>query len=176
MNDESNTTSSAEEHIDKQVEKTVEALETVKRYAIGSMAVGLIPVPLVDIAALTGIQLKMLHSLAEQYEVPFSENLVKSLVSSLLGGTLSLVVAMPVASLLKSIPLIGQASGAVSMAVMGGGATYAVGKIFIQHFESGGTFLDFDPEKVKGQFKKLYEEGKNFASRQKSPAKSEKSD
>jgi len=173
MNSESNTANATEEHSDKQVERTEEAIETVKRYAIGSMTVGLIQVPLLDVVALTGIQLTMLHNIAEQYEVPFSENLVKPLVSSLLGSTLSLTVAMSVASLLKSVPLIGQVSGTISVMVMGGGATYAVGKIFVQHFESGGTFSDFDPEKAKEQFKNLYEEGKDFALRQKNPPKSE---
>jgi hypothetical protein len=31
-------------------------------------------------------------------------------------------------------------------------STYAVGRVFIQHFESGGTFLDFDPDKVRAHF------------------------
>jgi hypothetical protein len=34
--------------------------------------------------------------------------------------------------------------------------TYAVGKVFQQHFASGGTFLTFDPEKVKGYFASQY--------------------
>ena len=29
-----------------------------------------------------------------------------------------------------------------------------MGKVFIQHFESGGTFLDFDPDKVRSYFSK----------------------
>jgi len=41
-----------------------------------------------------------------------------------------------------------------------GASTYAVGQVFIQHFESGGTFLDFDPEKVKGYFAEQFEKGK----------------
>ena len=32
------------------------------------------------------------------------------------------------------------------------GAAYAVGKVFIQHFASGGTFLTFDPEKVRAHY------------------------
>jgi len=31
------------------------------------------------------------------------------------------------------------------MPVLSAGATYAVGKAFIQHFASGGTLLDFNP-------------------------------
>ena len=28
----------------------------------------------------------------------------------------------------------------------------SVGRVFIQHFASGGTFLDFDPESVRKHF------------------------
>ena len=31
------------------------------------------------------------------------------------------------------------------MPVLSAGATYAIGKAFIQHFASGGTLLDFNP-------------------------------
>jgi len=53
-------------------------------------------------------------------------------------------------------------SGMVSMAALGGAGTYAVGKVFIEHFESGGTFLSFDPDKVREKFKALFEKGKEF--------------
>ena len=42
-------------------------------------------------------------------------------------------------------------------------STWALGKVFIQHFESGGTFLDFDPEEVKEYFKAQFEEGREVA-------------
>ena len=35
------------------------------------------------------------------------------------------------------------------MPVLSAGATYAIGKAFIQHFESGGTLLDFNPPDYK---------------------------
>jgi hypothetical protein len=44
------------------------------------------------------------------------------------------------------------------MPVLSAGATYAVGKAFIQHFKSGGTLLDFNPpdyrEFIKAQKEK----------------------
>ena len=40
---------------------------------------------------------------------------------------------------------------------------YAMGQLFVQHFESGGTFLTFDPEKVRGHYAELFEEGKELA-------------
>ena len=39
---------------------------------------GLVPIPIVDIAAVGGVQLQMLRRLSEIYGVPFSDNLGKS--------------------------------------------------------------------------------------------------
>jgi uncharacterized protein (DUF697 family) len=156
-----------EQPTDEKVVRLNQARKTVRNYAIGSMAVGLIPVPLVDIAALTGVQLKMLHKLAGEYEIEFSQELVKSLVGALLGGVIPVTVASPLGSLIKLVPGVGQASGTISMVVMGGAGTYAVGSVFVEHFESGGTFLTFDPEKAKGRFKTLFEEGKKVVTRKK---------
>jgi uncharacterized protein (DUF697 family) len=85
------------------------------------------------------------------------------LIGSILGGSIAVTLAMPVASFVKLVPIIGQSSGTISTALIGAASTYAVGKIFVEHFESGGTFLDFDEEKAKAHFKELYEEGKAFA-------------
>jgi hypothetical protein len=45
------------------------------------------------------------------------------------------------------------------MPVISAGATYIIGKVFIQHFASGGTLLDFNPpdyrEFIKTQKEKL---------------------
>ena len=54
------------------------------------------------------------------------------------------------------------------MPIYSGAATWAIGKVFIQHFASGGTFLDFDPQKVKDYFRNLFEQGKEVASNLKS--------
>jgi hypothetical protein len=58
----------------------------------------------------------------------------------------------------------------LSTAAIGAASTYAVGKVFAEHFESGGTFLDFDEEKAREHFKAMYEEGKAFVSSQKANA------
>lgn len=46
------------------------------------------------------------------------------------------------------------------VAVSAGAATYALGKLFTQHFSQGGTLLSFDPVKSQEYFRQLYEEGK----------------
>jgi uncharacterized protein (DUF697 family) len=61
------------------------------------------------------------------------------------------------------VPIIGTVLGGVSMSLFSGAATYAIGKIFIQHFEAGGTFLDFNPITVKEYFHTLFVEGQTVA-------------
>jgi uncharacterized protein (DUF697 family) len=168
---EDNTTTAASEaktslpNLEQQIESRIirasQAHQLVKRYALGSLVTGFIPLPLVDMAALFGIQLKMLYDLATQYEVPFSHNMANALVGAVLGGFIpTATVTTPIsASLSKGLPLFGQISGIIGIAATGGASTYAVGKIFIEHFESGGTFLNFNPDKMRQHFRELYEEG-----------------
>lgn len=151
--------------VDRQEDlRTSEAANIVKSHVIGSMGISLVPIPLVDLVGLIGIQLKMLHSLARLYRVPFSENLGKSLIVSLVGGVMPTSTAMTLASLVKAVPGLGTATGMVSVTILGGATTYAIGHVFIQHFESGGTLLDFDPKSMRTYFKEKLQEGKQVAS------------
>ena len=59
------------------------ASRLVDRLSLYSGAAGLIPVPLVDMAAIGAVELFMLHRLSEIYEIPFSENRVESILTSL---------------------------------------------------------------------------------------------
>jgi uncharacterized protein (DUF697 family) len=129
------------------------AVQTVNRYSAWSAAAGVIPIPVVDIMAVGGLQLQMLRRLAEIYDVPFSDNLGKSLLASTLGSIVPISAAAPAAaglgSLLKIVPIVGTTVAALTMPAMSAGATYVVGKVFIQHFASGGTLLDFNPAEYR---------------------------
>ncbi|RKZ50463.1 MAG: GTPase [Candidatus Parabeggiatoa sp. nov. 3] len=152
-----------EENLQQRVERADEAHEMVKQYTLGSIAIAAVPFPLVDLAAVTGLQVKMVHSIANHYEVPFSQTMVKSMIAALTGGALSATTATSITSLVKVVPFFGQIAGFLGGAVMFGATSYAIGKVFIEHFESGGTFLDFDPENMKAHFQQLFEEGQQFA-------------
>jgi uncharacterized protein (DUF697 family) len=139
------------------------ASKLVERFSLWSGAAGLLPIPLVDVAAVGGVQLQMLRRLSEIYGVPFSENMGKSVIASLAGSVLpasaASSAAMGVGSLIKGVPVFGTAVGAITMPVISAGATYIIGKVFIQHFASGGTLLNFNPpdyrEFIKAQKEKL---------------------
>ena len=58
----------------------------------------------------------------------------------------------------------GSTVGRSTMPVFAGASTYAIGQVFIQHFESGGTFLDFEPAKVREYFRRQFGRGRDLAS------------
>ena len=145
-------------------ERQQNALKTVKHYMWGSMGAGLIPGPLVDLIAVSGVQVKMLAEVSKIYEVPFQKNRGKAIVGSLLGFSLAHSMACGVLGIfLKSIPVVGVLAGGPAMAVFSGASAWALGSVFIRHFESGGTFLDFDPEKAKEYYRTQFEEGRRMA-------------
>jgi uncharacterized protein (DUF697 family) len=136
------------------------ASKLVDRFAIWSGVAGLIPLPVVDVLAVGGLQLQMLRRLSQIYGVEFSENRGKALIAALAGCMIPATSGMGAASALKAVPVVNILAAGFVMPVLSAGATYAIGKAFVQHFESGGTLLDFNPpdyrEFVKAQ-KEMWE-------------------
>ena len=139
-------------------ERDQAAAKLVDRFSLWAGAAGLIPIPLVDIATVGGVQLQMLRRLSGIYGVPFSENQGKSIIASVAGAVVPELSAAGISSAFKFVPVVGTAVGTCSMAVFSAGATWVIGKVFIQHFASGGTLLDFNPpdyrEFIKAQKEK----------------------
>jgi uncharacterized protein (DUF697 family) len=121
------------------------AREIIGNYSMLAAGAGLVPVPIVDVVAIGGVQLKMIAALAEHYRTPFSEDRGKAMLAAVAGGVFSTRFAYGIGgSLLKAIPVVGPMISAWAMPGFGGAFTYAVGEMFVKHFESGGTLLNFD--------------------------------
>jgi uncharacterized protein (DUF697 family) len=121
------------------------ASKLVDRFAIWSGVAGLIPIPVVDILCVGGLQLQMLRRLSQIYGVPFSDNRGKSLIAACAGAAIPATSGIGATSALKAVPVLGMLAAGFVMPVLSAGATFAIGKAFIQHFASGGTLLDFNP-------------------------------
>jgi uncharacterized protein (DUF697 family) len=121
------------------------ASKLVDRFAVWSGVAGLIPVPIVDAVAVGGLQLQMVRRISQIYGVGFHENRGKALIASLAGAMIPTTSGVGAASIFKFVPVVGTIVSAVVMPALSAGATFAIGKVFIQHFASGGTLLDFNP-------------------------------
>jgi uncharacterized protein (DUF697 family) len=139
------------------------AIIAVKNYTLASFAPALLPMPLVDLTALTGIQLKMLHRLCEIYGVNFTNEMARASIISLVGSVLPVLAAPMLASVVKFIPIVGQVSGVASMLVFSAAATHALGMVFVRHFEQGGDLSNFEATTAKAYFKEEFEKGKQIA-------------
>jgi uncharacterized protein (DUF697 family) len=137
------------------------ALKITRHYSLWSMGGGLIPIVGLDLAAIVAIQIKMLHEMSKIYGVEFKQNRAKGIVASLIGSLGFVPIGTGIFfSALKLVPFVGALAATVALPVSAGGITYATGKVFILHFESGGTFLDFNAEKMKNAYRAMFDEGK----------------
>lgn len=131
----------------------------IRHHIYAAMAAGLIPIPFADFAGVSGIQLNLLRKLAEEYNIPFSKDMVKNLIGALLGGAAPVSAGPRLFSLLKVVPVVGQSIGMVSVSLASGVSTYAIGKVFHRHFAEGGTFLTFDPREARAFYAEMFKDG-----------------
>lgn len=135
----------------------------VEKHVLWSIGAGLVPIPLLDIAAVSGIQLDMLKQLATLYEVTYTEQEGKVWVTALTGS----LAARLAANVLKLVPGIGSILGGISMSVMSGASTWALGQVAIEQLEAHGTFLGMDLDSAKQAYDEAFEKGKKVVSEMK---------
>ena len=136
------------------------AESAVRNHVIWSMGAGFIPIPIADFVAVAAVQLDMIRTISNIYGVDFKETEGKALVTSLTGSGLSRLGAN---ALIKLIPGFGSMLGGVSMSIVSGASTYALGQVFKRHFAVGGTFLDFDTDRFQRYYDEQFEKGKQVA-------------
>lgn len=128
----------------------IEALKIIKSCAQWSAVVGMVPVPLADAAIISLVQIRMIQNLCICFKVPFERKAALALVSSLLGGGGSTLVAqLATRATLQTIPLVGTFIGVVAEPAMGYATTFALGKTFLEHLKNDGTLNNIDPKQIK---------------------------
>ncbi len=98
----------------------------------------------------------MLRQLAKLYNVSFFDNLGKTIVSAIVGGS----AARLGASIVKAIPGVGTLIGELSMPILSGASTWALGRTVANHLQRGGTLEDLDPDQSPQTYETEIEEGK----------------
>ncbi|MGP1457931.1 MAG: DUF697 domain-containing protein [Treponema sp.] len=144
-------------------ESNKEANRIINEHLGFAMVAGAMPVPIVDLLMVAGIQMDMLRQLAKLYDVDFNGERGKSIALSLIGTTFGTTLGRLGASAVKTMPGIGTALGVGSQVVLSGATTFAVGKVFQSHFENGGNFFNFNVNAMKGKFKEFLSIGKKTA-------------
>ncbi|MEN3040431.1 MAG: DUF697 domain-containing protein [Bacteroidia bacterium] len=136
-------------------ERHAKAEKLIREHMIAAMGAGVIPVPFADWATTTAVQLNLVRKLAEVYNVPFFTGIAKGLIASLIGAT----AVRGGSSVIKLLPGIGWVVGGLTASLLAATTTYAVGKVFAEHFASGGTLRDFDLNAAQKAYKRAFKEG-----------------
>ena len=134
-----------------------EASRIIKTYMGWSAGAAIVPIPWFDLAAVTALQVKMVADLSEVYDIAFSKSVVKSIIGGLVGSVLPATLARGASSLIKAIPGVGSFLRVLTAPAFSTASTYAVGRVFMQHFEAGGNILNFDPDAMRAHFKEEFE-------------------
>lgn len=148
------------EKMGDKTERTKHADTIIRNHVVWSMGAGMIPIPIADFFAVSAIQLDMVRQLCKLYDVDFKENEMKAIVTAL---TTSGFAKAGARMAIKLIPGIGTIIGGVTMAILSGASSFAVGEVFKKHFETGGTILDFDMERLRKLYNEKFEKGKKVA-------------
>lgn len=136
-----------------------QAQAIVRKYMYFCAGAGFVPIPFLDIGSVNMLQMDMLRHICQIYNIPFDDSLVKRVLLVLVGSS----VPRMAASLIKAIPGIGTWIGDLSMAVLAAASTYAIGNVFIRHFETGGNMHDFKASDFKKVYSELLANGKSIS-------------
>jgi uncharacterized protein (DUF697 family) len=113
------------------------AEKVVGRYKVYAALGGLFPMPAINVAGLTAINMRMVKALCDRYELPFEGNQTRSMIMGLIGGSvptgLGFAAASVVGLVLPAGAFVGLAASSASAAAM----TRAIGLMFIDYFENG---------------------------------------
>jgi uncharacterized protein (DUF697 family) len=117
---------------------------TVRRYTVAALGAAVVPLPVADILAISGVQILMLRALNGAYarRTVYFDEMIGTAVAALAGFALW-------GSLAKLVPGLGTLAGGAIQAGIAGTATYALGMTWIEFLERGERF---SLEELKGSF------------------------
>lgn len=133
----------------------------VRKYAEWSIVAGLVPANFLDTVAVTGVQLKMISELCKLYGVPFKKESARAIISSLIASNVTTGLSHTVGlQAIKNIPYLGKLLYVAVQPAMSYASTFALGSVFVRHFEKKGSLVDFNIHDVGVSFKDTYESAK----------------
>ena len=118
----------------KEVTSNPKCEAIINRYALMSAVAGLLPTFL-DAAALTGLQIKMIDSLAEQFGKNYTEEEGKNTLVAVTGGMVAPIAAPPIASAAVVVPVVGPLVSFVTSPAAAAISTRMVGHLALERFE-----------------------------------------
>ena len=120
--------------------RSTEAQKIVARHRNYAAAGGLLgPLPLVSIASLATINVRMVRQLSELYQVPFQRDRTRSFIVGLIGAAVPAGAGIATSSTLMWIIPGGLLAGMGVSAVTAAALTRGIGLVFVESFEGNSA-------------------------------------
>jgi uncharacterized protein (DUF697 family) len=127
----------ASEHVRSLAAKRrVFARKIVDRHRNFAALGGLLPLPVVNIASVTAVNLRMVKQLSDLYQVPFQRDRTRSLIVGLIGGAVPTGMGTATSATLMWIVPGGLLWGLGVSAITAAALTRGIGLVFLESFES----------------------------------------
>jgi uncharacterized protein (DUF697 family) len=110
-----------------------QALPYIVAYSTLAGSAGALPVPVVDLVLLSGIQSQMVYHLAQLYGQPLTGQRFLEIASTL---GLGMLLRQGSRMLLKYIPYVGPVLGTMASGALAGASTFALGKAFCFYYRA----------------------------------------
>ena len=114
------------------------AQKIVDRYKVYAALGGLFPMPAINVAGLTAINMRMVKALCDLYGRAFQSGQARAIIVSLVGGSVPTGIGVATASLMALMMPAGAVIGLAAASASAAAMTRGIGLVFIEHFENGG--------------------------------------
>jgi len=138
--------------------KKEQAQKVIQSHVLWSLVAGALPVPFLDIAGVTFIQMDMFKQISKIYKADFDLNKGKALITSFVASTMAGILTIG-PSLFKTIK---KPASIVSNAVFQAAITYALGYLFLNAYDEGKCFFDLGLANSTELFEEAFEKGKEY--------------
>jgi uncharacterized protein (DUF697 family) len=118
------------------------ALRIVDRYVVYSAVGGIVPLPLVNVASITGLIVRMVKVLSDHYGVAFEKDRARAIVVGFVAGAMPSGLGSVASSTLTYLMPHSALAGLAVSSVTAAACTRSIGRIFVEHFENGAALVD----------------------------------
>ena len=140
--------------------KQEQADAIIKRYALFGTATALIPTFGLDVAALTGVQVKMIKELANVYEYDVDDQMIRMTITTGVTSLAGRLVTGVLTSITKAFSPLKFLIGGATQAALNGFMTAEVGKIYQARLSSGQNPSDITVSEIVNHIVAQVQEGK----------------
>ncbi|MDR2579144.1 MAG: YcjF family protein [Chitinispirillales bacterium] len=139
-----------------------EVEKALRKSVYSVMGIGVLPLPFIGAAATTTANLLLVRKLAKLYGIEFKEGAAKNIIVSVTGAAAGAIAAPVLATAIIGVPLVGFPLAVGSQTITYGMTTYAIGRMFISHFERGGGFIGANIDAMKEDFSTAFKSSREW--------------